>query len=210
MDPDGSLCDMSGSQSNVMNLIPLRLHESHGLFCNFFSQHSKGGSSISKNHTYHGSIHLIPVTMDGSLPGCPNQPLICSKKKVMQQRQFQWNDASMMEQERGQMSRSKCESTCLWSSVRDLWDELVTGPLCPVPHVVQSIHLGVEDKRGQSTCIFQLGHSLAHLTYGVIWFACSPAHLLGWGMFTEAVSRKAGKPDISNSMLDAHIRAPRK
>lgn len=103
------------------------------------------------------------------------------------------------------MGRSTPRSTRLWSSVRDLWDELVTGPLCPVPHVVQSIHLGVEDKRGQSTCIFQLGHSLAHLTYGVIWFACSPAHLLGWGMFTEAVSRKAGKPDISNSILNVNI-----
>lgn len=40
------------------------------------TQHSKGGSGTTGNHTYHGSVHLIPVTTDGSGLGCPNQPLI--------------------------------------------------------------------------------------------------------------------------------------
>lgn len=33
----------------------------------------------------------------------------------------------------------------------------------------------------------------------------SPAHHLRWGMFTKAVGVKAGKPDISNSILDTQI-----
>lgn len=104
------------------------------------------------------------------------------------------------------MSRRKPRSTCLWPSVRDLWDELATGALCLVPHTVQSIHPGVGNKRGQSTYrVSQFGSSPACLTYEIIWFRRSPAHFLGWGKFTEAVGRKAGKPDISSSMMDAHI-----
>lgn len=32
--------------------------------------------------------------------------------------------------------------------VRDLWEKPATGALCAVPYIVQSIHLGVGDKRG--------------------------------------------------------------
>lgn len=101
-----------------------------------FTGHSKGGLSISKNYTYHGSIHFIPVTMDGSSLNCPKQPLVCPKWKPCS------GDSSS-----GVVSRWRSRSTRLWFDVRDLENELATGVLCPVAHIVQSIHSGIEDKR---------------------------------------------------------------
>ena len=49
------------------------------------------------------------------------------------------------------MSRNKPQSASLLPGVSDLWDELATGALGPVSYIVQSIHLGLGDKRGQST-----------------------------------------------------------
>lgn len=124
----------------------------------------------------------------------------------MQPSLFQWSDESVTAQEHRQMSRSKPGSTCLWSSVRDLWDELATEALCAVPYTVQSIHPGGGDQRGESTCgVIQFGCSPGYLTYRVIWLGCSLTCLSGWGVFTEVDNVEVGKPDISNSILDAHI-----
>lgn len=93
----------------VTNLTPLRLYESHGLFCNFLSHNpQRGESSIYKNHTYQGSIHLIPVKTDGSVPGCPNGLLSAPREKRSSRRQFQHHEEPTMGmgQERGHTSRS--------------------------------------------------------------------------------------------------------
>ena len=103
-----------------------------------FIQHSTRGSSISENHTYHGSVHLIPVTTDGSAPGCPSQPLVCPEGKAMQPRLFQRSDESVTAQARRQRSRSKPRSTRLWSGSgtygKSLPQGLVCSPLCTPVH----------------------------------------------------------------------------
>lgn len=83
----GNVSDMSGSgsmdpQGDGVMLNTLTVAQITQFILLFPStQHSKGGISISKNHTYPRTVHLILVMRDDSGPDCPNQLPVCPKGK---------------------------------------------------------------------------------------------------------------------------------
>lgn len=174
--------DLQGSR--VMNLTPLMLHESHGLFYTSLSHNtSKRGSHISwisTSHTSHSrwfesrlsqgvsyKLHLGErrCSRDRSRGGM--NPYGAAVRADEQERAL---EHTLVVQRWGLLERARCRHS-------------VSSAL-----YIQSIHPGVRDK------------GTVH-----IWFRHSPARPLKWGMSTEAVGTTAGKPDMSSSILDARI-----